>query len=136
MLFHPEDLSSIVLRARIRKGYSQLFMANKLGISQKTYSYIESGRRKPDIIIFLKFAIVTETHPMQILEKLIEGKPPWESIESKEVCLISDIERLKAEIAYLKSQNLFLQGTINKILELRKEKNDLVPVINQTMPVV
>jgi transcriptional regulator with XRE-family HTH domain len=124
MTFHPEDLSSIVLKARNRKGYSQLFMAHKLGISQKTYSYIESGRCKPDIIKFLKIAIVTETHPMQILEKLIEGKPPWESIEMKEEKLNSEIERYKAEVAYLKSQNLFLQGTINKLLELQKIKNE------------
>jgi transcriptional regulator with XRE-family HTH domain len=124
MKFHPEDLSSLVLRARNRKGYSQLFMAQRLGISQKTYSYIEAGHCNPDIIKFLKICIVTETHPMQVLEKLIEGKPPWDSIEMKEDKLTCEIDKNKAEITYLKSQNLFLQGTINKLLELQKTKNE------------
>ncbi len=124
MTFHPEDLSCLIIRARNCKGYTQLDMAHELGICQKTYSFIESGKCYPDIIKFLKFAIVTETHPMQILDKLIEGKPPWESIEMKEDKLYCEIDRYRAEIAFLKKQNAFQQEAINKLLGLQKEKNE------------
>lgn len=122
MTFHPENLSSIIIRARNRIGYTQLDMASELGICQKTYSFIESGKSYPDIIKFLKFAIVTETHPMQIMDKLIEGKPPGENLKLKEDKLYCEIDRYKAEIAFLKKQNAFQHETINKLLELQKNK--------------
>ena len=122
MILKFSDHSSLFIKARHKKGLSQLSMAHELGICQKTYSFIEAGKCYPDIIKFLKFAIVTETHPMQILDKLIVGKPPWENLELKEDKLYCEIDRYKAEIAFLKKQNAFQQEAINKLLELQKNK--------------
>ena len=92
-------------------------MAQELGICQKTYSYIESGICKPDIIKFLKFAHITETHPMHYVEQLVDGKPSWETSEMKEDILTYNIDKLKAEIVYLRVQNDSLRECVQKLIE-------------------
>lgn len=123
MKFALDKLSSALMRARVIKGYSQTYMAQQLRLSQKSYSYIESGHCKLELTRFLQIAHITETHPMQFIEKISEGNPSWECIRAKEESLNSEIVKLNAEITYLKSHSLFLQGTINKLLELQKEKD-------------
>jgi transcriptional regulator with XRE-family HTH domain len=122
MILHSNKLSAILMSARSQKGFSQTYMANGLGISQKAYSYIESGRCKLEIFRFLKIAQLTETHPMQFLMKICEGAPSWECKEAKEAAMSIEIEKLEAQINFLKSENSFLRSTIDKILD--KEKNN------------
>jgi len=122
MVLHIERLSTVLLKARTRKGYSQTYLAQKLGISQKAYSYIESGHCRLEINRFLKIAHITETHPMQFIEKIIEGVPSWKGIESKDETNAKEIEKLIAQIVYLKSENLYLRGTIDKLIDKQKEK--------------
>lgn len=117
MVFHPEKLSSVVLRARNKKGYSQMFMAQKLGISQKTYSYIESGHSIPDIIRLLKIAYYTELHPMHFIAKISEGTMVWDTGETKTADMSKEIEKLEAQITFLKSENLFLRESMSKMLD-------------------
>ncbi len=117
MIVHLEKLSTTIMKARFRKGFSQTFMAHKLGISQKSYSHIESGQCKLDLIRFLRIADYTEMHPMFIIEKIIEGTASWETIETKEAALAREIEKLEAQIVYLKSHNTFLKETVNKLLD-------------------
>ena len=123
MIFHPEKLSSIILKARSKKGYSQIFMAKQLGISQKTYSYIESGHSMPDIIKFLKIAYHTELHPMHFIAKISEGNSAWDCGDLREIEMSKEIEKLEAHINYLKSQNIFLKETVAKQLEKLLENN-------------
>lgn len=123
MIFHPERISATLLKARIGKGFSQTYMAHKLGISQKVYSYLESGHCKLDIIKFLKIADFTGTHPMSIIGKITEGIPSWECIETKEIALTKENENLKNQFAILALQNSFLKETINKLLDKQTEKN-------------
>lgn len=117
MIFRLEKLSAILMKARISKGFSQTYMAHKLGISQKAYSYVETGHSKVDLIKFLRIANYTGTNPMFIIEKITKGIPLWECIEPKETALIKENANLEAQISYLKSQNLFLRETVNKLLE-------------------
>jgi len=95
-----------------------LFMAQRLGISQKTYSYMERGTSKPDIIELIKIANLTGIHPMQFLEKTFEGEPAWESNSISEANLLSQVQKLEKEIIFLKSQNLFLSKSIAKLLNM------------------
>jgi DNA-binding XRE family transcriptional regulator len=117
MSLNFNDPGSLFLKARHKKGYTQLSMAQELGICQKTYSYIESGLCKPDIIKFLKFAHVTETHPMHFVELLIDGEPSWKTIEMKEERLMDNIEKLKAEIVYLRAQNDSLSDCLQRLAD-------------------
>lgn len=121
MIFYPDKLSAALMKARASKGYSQTYMARQLRISQKAYSYLEGGHCRLDITRLLKIAHLTETHPMHFIEKIIEGKPSWEIIETKEKLLNQEIEKLQALIIFLKSENLFLRATIDKILDKQKD---------------
>lgn len=105
------------MNARTRKGYSQTYMAHSLGISQKAYSYLESGHCKLDILKFLKIADITEMHPMHFIMKISEGAPSWENTELKKDTQNQEIERLQEQLTFLKSENSFLKSTINKILD-------------------
>lgn len=117
MEFHSEKCCSQLLKARNKNGFSQLFLANKLGISQKSYSHIESGLCKIELSKFLKIAHFTDTHPMSIIDLSTLGKPTWRKAEQNHLTSEHEVEHLQSEIEYLKSQNLFLQQTINKLLE-------------------
>jgi transcriptional regulator with XRE-family HTH domain len=75
MEFHSDNLSAILMKARTSKGYSQTYMAQQLRISQKAYSYLESGHCRMDIIKLLKIAHITETHPMHFIEKISKVNP-------------------------------------------------------------
>lgn len=123
MILHPEKLSAILMKARVSKGYSQTYMAYKLGISQKAYSYIESGHCKLDIIKFLKIADFTGTHPMSIIGKITEGIPSWECIETKEIALTKENEKLEDHIVFLKAYNVSLNDSISKLREELSKMN-------------
>ncbi len=110
-------LSPALSKARICKGYSQTYMAHKLGISQKAYSYLEMGKTQLDLIRFIRIAHYTETSPMKIIDGIVVGKPSWNKDDEKETALNNKIEKLESEITYLKAQNAFLQKLVVKHLE-------------------
>jgi transcriptional regulator with XRE-family HTH domain len=112
------------MQSRTSKGFSQTYMAHKLGISQKAYSYLEAGHCKLDIIKFLKIADSTETHPMHFIERISEGIPSWECNESKIKSLITEIEKLEDNIVFLKAYNLSLNDTISKLRKGIDEKQE------------
>lgn len=123
MLFHSDKLSVLLMKARNSKGYSQTYMAQQLRISQKAYSYLESGHCRLDITRLLEIAHLTETHPMHFIEKISEGTPSWETIELKEISLTKEVEQLEKQIFFLKSEISFLRVTIDKLLE---KNNDMI----------
>jgi transcriptional regulator with XRE-family HTH domain len=109
------------IKARTSKGYSQTYMAQQLKISQKAYSYLESGHCRLDIIRLLKIADLTKTHPMHIIGKISEGPPSWDIIESKEILLTKEVEQLEAFIVFLKSENAYLRKAMDKILKIEPD---------------
>jgi transcriptional regulator with XRE-family HTH domain len=117
MIFHRDKLSAIIIKARARKGLSQTYMAHNLGVSQKTYSYFESGKGIPGFIDLLQIAHDTETHPMLFIDHITVGVPSWGSTETTESKLQCEIAKLEANISFLKSQNEFLKMTICKLLD-------------------
>jgi len=123
MVLHTDKLSAVLMKARTSKGYSQTYVAKHLRISQKAYSYIESGHTRLELSRFLKIAQLTETHPMDFIEKISEGTPSWECRISNETAMSKDIENLAAQIRFLKSENSFLRVTIDKILQKEEGKD-------------
>jgi transcriptional regulator with XRE-family HTH domain len=115
MIFHPEKLSALLTKARTNKGFSQTYMAEQLRISQKAYSYLESGHCKLDVTRLLNIADLTKTHPMHFVEKISEGTPSWETIEYKEIFLAKEVEQLEKQVVFLKSEIFFLRTTFNKL---------------------
>jgi transcriptional regulator with XRE-family HTH domain len=123
MKIHTDKLGSVLLKLRIKKGFSQTCLATRLGISQKAYSNIETGLTKLDFIRFLKITEITETSPMFFIEQIIDGSPAWETSLSKEQKLLQDIEKLEAHISFLKSENNFLKEMYKRILEMKKQQS-------------
>lgn len=122
-------LGATLLKTRVSKGFSQTYIAQSLLISQKTYSNIESGKCRLDLLKFLKIAECTETHPMHFIDKIIEGKPSWADNNMKEKELTLEIEKLKAENNYLKSIISFNQNTIIKKLDkILETQESLIPL--------
>lgn len=120
MVFDKSKFCSSLVKARTTKGYSQSFLAQKLGISQKSYSHIESGFCRVEVTKFLEISHWTQTHPMNIIEQSIHGTPSWNCCEVPGFSLQHEVDLLNAEIMYLKSQNKFLQETINKLIDQQK----------------
>ena len=123
MKFIPSKIGLELLKIRVSKGLSQNCIAQSLLISQKTYSNIEAGKCRLDLIKFLKIAEYTETHPMQFIDRITEGKASWGSNDQKEKELFNEIEKLKAEITFLKSTILFDQNTIIRKLDKMLENH-------------
>lgn len=110
-------LSAILSKMRVSKGYSQTYMAHKLGISQKAYSYLETGNTQLDLVRLIRIAHYTETYPMKIIDGIVIGKPSWNKDEEEVTLLNNKIEKLESQITYLKAQNAFLQQLVIKRLE-------------------
>ncbi|THF52840.1 helix-turn-helix transcriptional regulator [Flavobacterium supellecticarium] len=91
------------------KGYSQDFMAEKMNISQKTYSRIESGNVKLDIDRLKQISDLLEVEPSALLDNetnvfnyydKVNNSGTFYNVSSEEY-----INHLTAEIEYLKEQN-------------------------------
>ena len=54
---------------------------------------------------------------MHYVEQLVDGKPSWETSEMKEDILTDNIDKLKAEIVYLRVQNDSLRECVQKLIE-------------------
>lgn len=91
------------------KGYSQDFMAEKMNISQKTYSRIESGQVKLDIERLYQISELLEVEPSALLDNETNVFNYYNKVQnSGTIYNISSeqyIEHLNKEIEYLKAQN-------------------------------
>lgn len=63
-------LNFYLKKYRISKNMTQKQFAEKIGITQTTYSFIESGSHKPSFAIINKLAEVLELTPEEIREML------------------------------------------------------------------
>lgn len=112
MKINSEKLHSIILKARNSKNFTQTNMAEILGISQKNYGYIESGRCKLSLIKFLIIADSLELNPLEIINSMTSDVK-WPDI-SKD--LRDEKVMLEERIKILASHNNFLQETIKIML--------------------
>ncbi|MEN0081120.1 helix-turn-helix transcriptional regulator [Flavobacterium lindanitolerans] len=90
------------------KGYSQDFMAEKLNISQKTYSRIESGQVKLDIERLYQISDILEVEPSDLLDNETNVFNYYNKVQNSGNIFITSqeyIDHLNKEIEYLKEQN-------------------------------
>lgn len=62
------DLGARIKRLREEKNYSQMYLAGKLGVTQKAYSKIENNQTKLSVDNLLRIAEVLETSVNKILD--------------------------------------------------------------------
>ncbi len=104
-----------IRKVRDLKGYSQEYIAKELGISQKTFSKIESNQSRLDFTTLDNIATILGVELMQLL--LFNDK---EFFEQKHLC----IERNQSCLKYFKqleAENKFLKHQINKLIENQKK---------------
>ena len=63
-----EKLLITISRLRQKENYSQAYMAFRMRISQKQYSYIEAGKSKLKLADILLIAKILEINPIDLLE--------------------------------------------------------------------
>lgn len=120
-----EKFYSTILKARVKRGFSQTNMSYFLGISQKNYFYLESGRCKMDLIKFLKVADALEINPMEIINAFIVGAN-WPDDPSEDTNELQK-QALLDKIHTLTLQNKDLLERITNLSEKKepnKENND------------
>ncbi len=61
------EVADKIRKLRVQKGYSQEYLADRLGISQKTYSNIEAGKSRLDIRLLDDLAEVLEVGVEELL---------------------------------------------------------------------
>lgn len=69
--FTAKDIHIRIRDARVKNGYSQEFVAAKIGISQNAYSRIELGLAKLSIERMLKICDILQ---VSVLDLLVEKK--------------------------------------------------------------
>jgi transcriptional regulator with XRE-family HTH domain len=90
------EVGNKIRKIRLKKGYSQEYMAFNLHISQKTYSRIENNQSKCDIDRLVKIADLLEVD----IGYIINGK------EMNQVDALNDeIRTLKKFIGFLLDRN-------------------------------
>ena len=68
MLNYSVGLGDYVRIIRLRKGYSQYYMANALDISQNSYCLLENGQTKFALDRIIQIAIIFDLSPQKFLE--------------------------------------------------------------------
>ncbi len=116
MIVDTKKLSSLLIQFRNDRNYKQSYMATQLGISQKAYSYLESGRCKMDLIRFLRIAEIFEVDPMNIISKITDIDHPWSICKERET-YEDQILKLNKHINYLKSHNKILKEAISNLID-------------------
>lgn len=91
----------------------QTSIGRDIGLSQKQYCRIETGKVKLKLQVFLQIAHSLHINPCDLLEEsgLLKEFAPCKKSET--------ITQLKAQIAELKKQNAFLKEVIHKLDPLK-----------------
>lgn len=114
MKVFDEKLTSSLIRIRDSKGFTQSYIADRLGISQKAYCYIEAGKCRMELFRFLNISHIFETHPMEILDKVISDEASWK--RSIEICFNQKDCRLQKEVENLRTENKLLKAALDRFL--------------------
>jgi len=103
------------------KGYSQDYMANKIGISQRTYSNIEADKSKVDTELIKSIASVLEIDPIRLLsfnEKVLFHGNNHSNVayyQNVSEALGKESEALKEHIKHLQGEVVFLRKQLDKL---------------------
>jgi len=109
------------------RGFSQEYVAKKIGISQRTYSNIEADKSKVDTEIIKNISEVLNIDPIQLMslnEKTMFSNctnsgtgnfgymNTYQGMEND--ALKNHIQQLQKEVDFLKEEVVFLRGQLTK----------------------
>lgn len=101
-----------ILRIRQQKNFSQAYMAYKMGLSQKQYSFLESGKTQFNLSYLIKIGILLEINPCDLLEQSGLLNDSVISQKDKVIAHQSEI------IEQLNNKNKYIELINNKLLQL------------------
>lgn len=111
------------------RGFSQEYVAKKIGISQRTYSNIEADKSKVDAEIIKSISEVLDIDPIQLLslnEKTMFSHctnsgtgnfgymNTYQGLDKENDALKNHVSQLQKEVEFLKGEVVFLRGQLTK----------------------
>jgi len=107
------------------RGFSQEYVAKKIGISQRTYSNIEADKSKVDTEIIKNISEVLDVDPIQLMslnEKTLFSNCTnsgnlntyHQVLDKENDALKNHIQQLQKEVDFLKEEVVFLRGQLTK----------------------
>lgn len=107
------------------KGYSQDYMAEKLNVSQKTYSNIEADKSKVNTDLIKSIATILEIDAIRLLsfnEKILfqncnnsgNLNTYHQALDRENQVLKDSISQLKEEVNFLREEVSFLRGLLEQ----------------------
>ncbi len=120
------DIGTKIKKIRTKKGYSQLYMANKLGITTKTYSSLETQKNKIDAEKIQQIAKVLEIDWLELLkddDKITQingdnSNNNHLNIYTSDKDLAHALEKSQQEVSFLKEKITSLQTEIENLKEI------------------
>ena len=123
------NIVSNIKRIREQKGYSQEYMATKLGMQQATYSRLESQESKLTINRLQDIAIILETDIVDLLDSskiTIQNQTNNEGAYGNgyvENLFIENKETVKKLVQTLENENQYLKKEIEFLQSIIKSDN-------------
>lgn len=111
---------------RTNKGYSQEYVAVKLGLKQSGYALIENGKNELSVVRLLQIAIILEENIINLIGypfkyiKEIEVEKTINNLKNKLEKEEHFTDLLVKENNALKQQKIELENQLNSVLEQKK----------------
>lgn len=120
------NLSEKIKSIRVSKGFSQDYMASKLGISQRAYSKIENEETKMDVDKLIGIAQTLEVEVSELLKGEFNQTNNFNNYKSITNAVVNNYAKSQEEfnkeiINLLKEEIISLRTIINQKDELIKE---------------
>ena len=103
---YSDKIGRCLRAARESKGYSQDYVADRLGISQSSYACLESGRTGLSVDRFLRLAEILEVDATHVLSRILSEAVDENVAPSKTEQGIHEtilVEALQSEIRFLRA---------------------------------
>lgn len=116
-----QELIDLIKKERKNKGISQSGMAEKINISQPSYTRFEKGQGNPSIEHLIKICKVLDISIHYVLRKIYtDSDPEFISLQNEKIILEKKTQRREAYIKLLK------YNISEAIREIEKFKNDKI----------
>lgn len=114
------NIGDNIRKHRIGKEIKQIEMTERLGISQSTYSKIESNQCKIDINLLKMIAVILEVHISKLIDEAsISDISSNDSLSEKLIVNLEErIGDLKKQVKLQKVENKYLKLEINRLSQI------------------
>jgi len=107
-------LAENIKKYRKRRGWSQLFLSEKLGISANFLSQVETGKAWVPPLTLSKLAAALEVEVFELFKPATDGEASWDDAEARKLGRFAEDLALALEVSVSEAAKN-LRGTIAKI---------------------